>query len=290
MAADGNSVTIIKHSGNFPPPAYATTQWLRDNTHELGTGIALDLETTGLNFNSDKIIEIAFRKFRYHKKNGEVVEVSSPYVELQDPGMSLNPLIQSITGLTDDDLRGKAIDWSYVGGELASADIIIAHNASFDRTFMEKYCAITGTKVWGCSHSQIDWGGHGYPSGKLELLCIHHGFFVEAHRALNDVDALLQLISTKSSLLESTYLLELLTNAFRPTTMVIARNSPFETKDLLKERGYFWNTGAKSWQKRIYRDKVEEEIQWLEISVYKGRFRGEVRELSPTETFRQIQS
>jgi len=286
MTADGSSVTLKRYDGNCPCPTYADAKWIQENASSIGIGVVLDLETTGLNQTTDKIIEIALRKFRFDRRNGEVISVSPPYAALQDPGVPLNPRIQSITGLTDSELKGKNINWNLVESEIADADLIIAHNAGFDRPFVERYCPPAMRKVWACSFSQIDWQGKGYSSTKLELLSIHHGFFVDAHRALSDIDALLYLVSMKDNTSGSSYLFEIVKNAFRPSVLVIARHSAYETKDLLRERGYSWNVAIKSWQKQVYRDTVELETQWLETTVYKGKFRGEVRDIPLTETFR----
>jgi DNA polymerase III subunit epsilon len=51
----------------------------------------------------------------------------------EDPGIPLDPKITKLTGLTSSDLAGQAIDEAAAVEILSSADIIVAHNAAFDR-------------------------------------------------------------------------------------------------------------------------------------------------------------
>ena len=47
---------------------------------------------------------------------------------------------------------------------------MIAHNASFDRRFLERFCAGFVTKPWACSMTQVAWAGEGYEGTKLGYL------------------------------------------------------------------------------------------------------------------------
>ena len=117
------------------------------------------------------------------------------YSALQDPGFPISTETTEITGITDQDLKGQKIDWATVKSLLNASELVIAHNAGFDRPFIEKELGEKVPKVWGCSWMQVDWDEKGYGIKKLELLSAYHGFFTDAHRALNDVDALLNLLS-----------------------------------------------------------------------------------------------
>ena len=70
----------------------------------------------------------------------------------------------------------------------------------------------------------------------------------------------------------------------RHSVLVRAVNSPFDTKDLLKSRGYQWDSGtperAKAWQKDVGEDLLELELAWLNDTIYKGRGKPETRKLT----------
>ncbi len=286
LSEDRNKVELKKVSDQFVAATYATAEWRKLNQELIRTAIVLDTETTGLSKNNDEIIEIAIRSFEFNKQTGELLTLKDSYSSLQEPSKPLNRDTQIITGLTDYDLRGKKIDWQKVDSILATADIILAHNAAFDRPFVDKKSAVSTTKPWGCSVKQIEWIDHGFGSAKLELLSVYHGFFTEAHRAMNDVNALLYLLTMKVPNKEFPYLNELLTNARKPIVRVYALNSPFETKDQLKERGYYWDQNLRTWTKSIQKEETEAEVAWLESLIYKGNFKGQVKEIPVIENFK----
>lgn len=288
-SADGNTVTLKKLKDLPTETApYASQVWLDQNQDLVRRALVLDVETTGLNPQEDQIIEIAVRPFLFNKDNGDVLRIESPYTSFQDPGRPLRPEITQLTGITDEMLEGTKIDWEQVDQLFTKSHLIIAHNARFDRPFIEKKSKVSPEKVWGCSLKQVDWSAKGFMSPKLELLNIYHGFFIDSHRALNDVDALFYLLTLPTELTgaSTTYLAEVIKNARRATTQVIATSSPFETKDLLKGRGYNWDNINKFWHRTTYRDELPAEMKWLEENVYNGPFGGFTRDIALTESFK----
>ncbi len=284
---DGQTVTLNKLAKVASIPGYATPEWIASNGNLIGTGAILDVETTGLDRAKDKVIEIGLRKFKFNKSDGAVLNAEENYSALQDPGEPLSPQIIGLTGLTDQMVKNQKIDWARVHDYLADAEIIIAHNAAFDRQFIDRYAPISSSKIWGCSVKQVDWPAKGFSSSKLEVLSIFHGFFVDAHRALNDVDALTYLLSLTDNQTGKAYFHELLENSGRPLVKVVASGSPFETKDILKSRGYYWDAGNRAWFKAIYKDALDAEVAWLEKAVYGGRaFPGAKREIPLVDNFK----
>ncbi|MFP5518911.1 MAG: 3'-5' exonuclease [Bdellovibrionia bacterium] len=272
---------------SFPIPAYATPQWVEQNQDLVKVAAIVDCETTGLNHSEEEIIEIGIQLFQYNKASGEILTLLDSYNEFQEPLRPLRPEITLITGITDQMLAGKKIDWNKVDSLFDKAQIIIAHNARFDRPFIETRSKISPQKVWGCSIKQIDWLKRGYTSSKLELLSIYHGFFTDAHRAIHDARALLYVLGQTDTLNpKATYLLELLNEAKKPLTHMIAISSPFESKDMLKNRGYSWDVQNRFWSKVILKDHSQQEIQWLEENVYLGPFRGISRDIPLTGSFK----
>lgn len=286
---DGETVVLHKFKGIFKSPAYATSEWLTANIDKIGTGVAIDIETTGLDKVNDVVIELGLRSFKFNRINGDILSVKAGYSELQDPGKPLSKEVKCLTGLNDTLLKDKTIDWSNVEKFLSEADIVIAHNASFDRSFIEKHVSVSKSKVWACSLKQINWTSKGFGIHKLEVLSIYHGFFTDSHRALADVDALLYLLYTLDVETGASYLNELLFNAKRPRVRIVATNSPFELKDLLKKRNYRWNQDKKVWHKSIYKDDVSSEILWLETTVYNGDFGGKTEEIPIVDNFKGME-
>ena len=58
-------------------------------------------------------------------------------------------------------VAGHVIDPAEVEAFAQDAVLVIAHNAGFDRRFVEKLAPGFALKGWACSQSQIDWAGEG---------------------------------------------------------------------------------------------------------------------------------
>ena len=287
LSADGNTVTLKKLKPEmFQSPAYFTESWASSNSELIRIGGVIDVETTGLDQSQDKVIEIGLRLFLFNRSTGELLRLGESYSGFQDPGFPLSEEVKALTGITDEQLKDQKIDWEKVNTLLKQCQIIIAHNASFDRPFIDAATSDSKSKIWGCSFKQINWNQHGFSSQKLDVLSIYHGFFTDAHRALNDSDALLFLLSQVSPKTSTPYLLELLNNARKPTMLLSALYSPFETKDLLKARQYRWEAVQKCWTKEVFLDQHESEIQWLEEVIYRGKFKGKSQEIQPVDHFK----
>lgn len=67
-----------------------------------------------------------------------------------------------ITRITHDRVAGRSIDMAALRAPIEPADLLIAHNASFDRPFCEVFSDLFAGKAWACSNSQIDWVSPGY--------------------------------------------------------------------------------------------------------------------------------
>lgn len=94
--------------------------------------VAVDIETTGLDYQREEIIE--FGAVRYI--NGEAEETFSQLIK---PGKSIPRNITRITGISDDDVSA-APSFTDVSGQIRSfigEDPIVAHNIFFDLPFLE---------------------------------------------------------------------------------------------------------------------------------------------------------
>ncbi len=151
--------------------------------------IALDLETTGLDFEHDEIIEVALERF----ENGEPVESRDFLIR---PAQTLRPFIASLTGISDADLADKP-DFASVAGDIRKflGDFpIVAHNAQFDTKFLKNSFAKVGISMEEnpvfdtLVLSRIAF--RTVPNHKLETLVSYLDIPRErAHRALPDADA-----------------------------------------------------------------------------------------------------
>ena len=235
-------------------------------------GIVLDTETTGLNTAECKVIELGMILFEFNPETGQLHRVLKVFDELEDPGVPIPPETTAVHHITDDMVRGKRINDAAVEKVIADASVIIAHNASFDRPFVEKRWPVFKDKQWVCSIKDIDWKSEGVGSAKLEYLLQTQGIFYEAHRAETDCWALLELLNAVLPQSQQPVLLRLLESLNQPQVRLYATGSPFDAKDLLKARGYRWAPEIKCWHRQLGGDKaLQEELSWLKNRVYQGK-------------------
>ncbi|AZS19186.1 3'-5' exonuclease [Caulobacter sp. FWC26] len=241
-----------------------------DAPSTLKRGVYLDTETTGTDGRKDEILELAMVPFDYDPE-GRLCAVHAPFVALNQPSKPIPPEITKITGITDAMVEGQAIDPGEVAAFIASAVIIIAHNAAFDRLFAERLSEAFKHKGWACSMSQVDWKGQGFEGTKLSYLAGQAGFFFDGHRAENDCLAGLEILGRP---LQDgrTALAHLLEAARAPAWRIVAERSPFEMKDKLKARGYRWNgeeaAGPKAWFTDVADSDREAELLFLTQEIY----------------------
>jgi DNA polymerase-3 subunit epsilon len=238
--------------------------------------LILDTETTGLDWRAEKIIELAMLAVDVDLQTGQPVGVLEVYEDFEDPGRPIPVEIVKLTGITTQDVKGQKLNEAKIIDMVERADLIVAHNAGFDRPFVENRFEVFEHKAWACSFAGINWKAQGLGSAKLEFLCSELGWFYDAHRAQVDCHALLRVLSSplkpQPEETPTTGLQQLFKSAEQARTVVKAFGSPFETKDKLKARGYRWDAEAKVWFTAVKSaDALEAEAEWLKSQVYGGR-------------------
>jgi DNA polymerase III subunit epsilon len=231
----------------------------------------VDVETTGTNPESDSIIELGICLFEYDRQNGRIYKVLGFSEWLEDPGFSIPPEITNITGITDEMVAGHRIDERAVNDLLDQVVLVIAHNASFDRHFLERRLPVFATKHWACSLADIDWKAEGIRSSALEFIAYALGFFHDGHRAASDCRATLHALAQPLPTTGRLALQALLEKARLPTWRLWARDAAIEKKDVLKARGYAWSPGEsrrpRCWYREVSDADKAAEVIWLRVNV-----------------------
>jgi DNA polymerase III subunit epsilon len=261
-----------------PPAAGAQTR----------LGLFVDVETTGLDTERDEIIELAMVPFAYGP-DGEIYGVQEPFQALREPGRSIPPEVTAITGIDDAMVAGKAIDPAEVAAVVAPASLILAHNAAFDRRFLERFCESFVVKPWACSMCEVDWAGEGYEGTKLSYLAAGAGFFYERHRAAHDCLAAIELLARTHPRSGRTGMAQLLDKARRPQARIWAEHAPYDLKDILKRRGYRWNGdgqgGPRAWYIDVDLAAHDAEADFLRREIYQADVQPLVRRITAFERY-----
>lgn len=252
------------------------------------TGIMLDVETTGLDTARDEVIELAMVKFTYlpDDRVGQITDVFSSFNQPRNP---IPSEISDLTGITDEMVAGHQIDPEAVAAFAADAGIVIAHNASFDRKFAERYWPLFEQKPWACSATEVEWRKHGFDGSRLGYLLAGVGLFHQAHRAIDDCRALVEILASELPTPSRPALGVLLDRARRKTIRIWAEQSPFELKDELKKRGYRWSDGAdgrpRSWYVDLDQEKQASETAFLRTAIYLRDVEPRVQAMSAMNRF-----
>ena len=130
--------------------------------------IFLDTETTGLSFkDGHKIVEIACIETE------DLIPTNRVFHKIINPERNVPEEAFKVHGFSTDFLSNKETFDKIVDDflDFIKGKKIIAHNASFDRSFIDKNSTKSSHKIWACSVNDIDWLKRGFTSTKQELLC-----------------------------------------------------------------------------------------------------------------------
>jgi DNA polymerase-3 subunit epsilon len=261
-----------------------------DSLSSVSTRNALfvDVETTGLDATRDEAIELAMVRFTYGAE-GQIFSVGPAYQAFQQPSQPISPAITQLTGITDEMVAGKKFDREAIARFIADSDLVIAHNAGFDRPFAERISDVFKTKPWACSMSQVNWIDEGFEGTKLAYLATSAGFFYDRHRAESDCLAAIELLRLPLKRSGVPALARLLERARKATWRVWAENSPYELKDVLKTRGYRWNgegdVRPKCWYTEVEDAQLQTELDFLAKEIYRGGIRPFVQKIDAYSRF-----
>ena len=155
----------------------------------------VDVETTGTSAAYGNIIEIGIIRV----EDGVITDT---YQTLVQPNRPLLPIITSITGIRDEDLRGAPV-FEQISGriqELLEGAVFVAHNAAFDYSFVKSEFRRLGTAWNATSLCTVKVSRRLYPHEErhnLDALIARHGLPMEnRHRAYDDAFALIEFLKT----------------------------------------------------------------------------------------------
>lgn len=250
--------------------------------------VYLDTETTGIE-PEDVLIELAVAAFDFDPISGRIFDVKPTRSWLEDPKHPIPAQITNLTGISNEMVRGKSIPEREVIACCDNAQLIIAHNAGFDRPMVERRIPWFSEQRWACSQYDINWNRAGYNGLSMDYLVMKHArSFHDGHRAAADVVAGVHVLATAFS--DGTWpMRELNANANRVTNKIRAVGAPYEWKDILKARGYRWDPGGvgrqRAWWIEISEEAFGIEEAWLARNVYARGGRPLVKKVTARERY-----
>ena len=243
------------------------------SSEEVKKGIVLDVEATGLSIGYDDVIQLALLPFEYEVSSGKIININTDkaFNGMREPKVPISEEASLITGITNEMVLNKTIDSKSVEKIINETDLVIAHNASYDRPMVEQHWDCFKHVPWACTFKSINWLEEGFSSAKLEILGINYGWFYEGHDAFNDCEACLALLSETLPKRNETVFSVLREYATKPNYLIKAIDAPYDKRTILRRNGYRWRpadqlNGKVWWTEK---ENYEEEINWLNKEIYK---------------------
>ena len=150
----------------------------------------VDTETSGTG-PEDRILEFALVMMERCAHQTRIVWGHSA---LHDAGPPSTPEAFAIHGITEKQRRGMIVPQEMMD-HLRDADMVVAHNASFDRAMLRRTAAWTNALPWRCSVRQIKWRRENISFVALSSLLDRYKIYRNrGHRALDDALGLAKLM------------------------------------------------------------------------------------------------
>ena len=222
----------------------------------------IDVETTGLDPAKDEICEIARAIFDSENMQ-KPLRLRHFYLKATVPDeiaqihKMTTEFLENVSTPIEDVFNALNTDLLYFG-----VTYFVAHNAPFDRLFLETALFKNGTGVpsglegWIDTQRDIE-----FPKAirhrELTYLCAHHGFLNPfPHSALFDVMSMMRILSA--------YALPAIIAYKNEPTVYLRALVDFHSRDLAKARGFRWEEWEgkkhpKTWVKAVKQKYVEEE-------------------------------
>ena len=176
-----------------------------------GKASFIDVETTGFGPSYDEILELSIILFAFDRNSGEIKGVLDEYTGSREPSIPIDHRASDVHGIYIHHVKGKELDDIKIKQLVSASEFIVAHNANFDRDFINAYFKDDNDIPWYCSMNGIDWHHYGYESRSLEKLLLNHDIKIDVmHRANTDARNTLLLISQPNMVNGEYYFSELL--------------------------------------------------------------------------------
>lgn len=209
--------------------------------------LILDTETTSLDPDNGKIIEIASIMYNvptrsilyqasalFYSEENEAYEINKIEVE------ALKKCNEFLTDLSLTTILSMAMN----------SDFIIAHNAEFDKKWINtlngELKLIVNNRPWICTKNDVIWPVRKGTPLNLIHICADMGVpIINTHRALSDCQLLLSAIEKVDDI---KWFLE---ESGKGRNRYLAKVS-YEQRHLAKERGFKWDNDRRVWWAKLF--------------------------------------
>lgn len=174
-------------------------------------GLYVDCETTGLDPETDEIIQLSILPFTFDNapEGGErIISVRPGYVDYEQPKTPISAEATAVHGISNTMVAGLRFDDVVVNHWLSEKTValVIAHKADFDRPRIERRFPLSdaASLPWACSLNEVDWArDYGAVAKSLGAALAAVGEFTDdSHDALEDCRVGVHVLATATRTVE----------------------------------------------------------------------------------------
>jgi DNA polymerase-3 subunit epsilon len=204
--------------------------------------LILDTETSGLDPLSDQVLEVGCILYDLGSAT-TVTAYSSLLFAESNAAEAINRIpVGALRAAPDPDQV-----WSEVYYLASEADVILAHRAEFDRSFVP--AELGKYPPWVCTKFDMKWPKQTGNGPALVQLALEHDLGVAyAHRALTDCDLIARLLTRSREL--GGDLVEMVRYGMRPKARFQALVS-YDDREQAKVAGFAWSPEQKIWARTM---------------------------------------
>ncbi len=209
--------------------------------------LIVDTETTGLDANAGELLEVAGIYYNIPSRS-ILYQVSFLLYAESNAAYNINKIsIDSLKQVDHDIQHNFTALFRYL---FDNADAIVAHNAQFDKAWIDKNIDVPPDKKWICTRKNVFWPISKSTPLKLVNICTELGVpVVGVHRALDDCKILLGALEKMPDIQD------FLENSAKDLLTYHAIVS-YDERQLAKNYGFAWDGDKKVWHARLTSKEV----------------------------------
>lgn len=234
----------------------------------------VDIETTGLDPVQDELITLSLVCVEVDRVTGELIKVLDTYTGQREPTLPMSLAIEQLVGISAKDLAGKVLDVWRITALLTGCELVVAHNAAFDRSFIEPHVPVFGQLAWACALRDIDWfGTEKQLRASIDHLIFLYGIEPSNGTPQDDCRALVRALGMPLPVSGCTGFAALLASTRSPRYRFSVPDPGTENAAVLMELGFKLDKDANAWSLvagGIRAATLESAL--VDMAVYEGRF------------------
>jgi DNA polymerase-3 subunit epsilon len=211
--------------------------------------LILDTETTGLSPETSQIIEVGCILYNVPTRS-IISEASCLFYAEENPAFAVNRISLDTLNILPKDIEVNSLGLMAI--MIDSCDAIIAHNAQFDKGFIDRFSLglFTKNKQWICTKNDVIWPLRKGVSLSLISICSELGVpIVSTHRALSDCHLLLSAIECMEDI-------EYFLDKSGKGRLTYHAQISYEQRQLVKDEGFQWDNVKKVWFAKLNKEQA----------------------------------